>query len=242
MALLCATMLAFAQTSTLTATLKHGDNITAFYGIDAFVEAHEAAVAGDVITLSSGTFNPPYINRAITLRGAGCVDDPELSTALTSISGRTSFNVEDGDQHMTIEGIHFTDAEFAIAFPKEETYCEATEDALANIILKHNDREQEYLRLYKGRKPTKVAYFTICDDEIVEEGSELMNDILRYVPKSGGSAKQEALGIRNIVEVKQPKIENVILLAQSDNIFINPDFEGLANHIMENLENIFKKK
>ena len=140
------------------------------------------------------------------------------------------------------EGIHFTDAEFTIAFPKEETYCEATEDALANIILKHNDREQEYLRLYKGRKPTKVAYFTICDDEIVEEGSELMNDILRYVPKSGGSAKQEALGIRNIVEVKQPKIENVILLAQSDNIFINPDFEGLANHIMENLENIFKKK
>lgn len=109
MALLCATMLSFAQTSTLTATLKHGDNITAFYGINALVEAHEAASAGDVITLSSGTFNPPYINRAITLRGAGCVDDPELSTALTNISGKTTFNVEDGDLHTTIEGIYFTE-------------------------------------------------------------------------------------------------------------------------------------
>jgi len=108
-ALLCVTTLSFAQTSTLTATLKHGDNITAFYGINALVEAHEAASAGDVITLSSGTFNPTYINRAITLRGAGCVDDPELSTGLTNISGRTSFNIENVDQHMTIEGIYFTE-------------------------------------------------------------------------------------------------------------------------------------
>jgi hypothetical protein len=163
-----------------------------------------------------------------------------LAVYQNAATGLNYYNIVKGECER--EGIHFSKDEFELAFPKEATYCEAEEDALANIILKHNDKNQEYLRLYKGRKPTKVAYFTICDDEIVEEGSELMNDILRYVPASKPSAKQEALGIRNIVEVKQPKIENVILLAQSDNIFINPDFKGLANHIMDNLENIFKKK
>ena len=139
------------------------------------------------------------------------------------------------------EGINFTDEEFAIAFPKEGTYCEATEDALSNIILKHNDREQEYLRLYKGRKPTKVAYFTIYNYSIVPEGSELMKDIMRYVPSKSESAKQEALGITNIVEVKQPKIENVVFLGQGENIFINPRFNMIKMFNLENINKLFTK-
>ena len=140
------------------------------------------------------------------------------------------------------EGINFSDAEFAIAFPKQETYCEATEDALANIILKHNDREQEYLRLYKGRKPTKVVYFTIYNYSIVPEDSELMADILRYVPAKKESAKQVALGITNIVEVKQPKLENVVFLAQGEDIYINPRFGTMALFNLANINKMFAPK
>lgn len=140
------------------------------------------------------------------------------------------------------EGINFTDEEFSIAFPKQETYCESVEEELANIILRHNDNEQEYLRLYKGRKPTKVMYFTIYNYSIVEEGSELMNDILRYVPSKKASAKQEALGITNIVEVKQPKLENVVFLAQGDNIFINPRFGSMAMFNLANINKMFAPK
>lgn len=140
------------------------------------------------------------------------------------------------------EGISFTDEEFSIAFPKQETYCEATEDALANIILKHNDNEQEYLRLYNGRKPTKVLYFTIYNYSIVPEGSELMTDILRYVPAKKESAKQTALGITNIVEVKQPKIENVVFLAQGEDIYINPRFGVRPMFNLENINKMFAPK
>ena len=140
------------------------------------------------------------------------------------------------------EGIPFTDEEFAIAFPKQGTYCEATEDALANIIMKHNDNDQEYLRLYNGRKPTKVVYYTIYNYSIVPEGSELMNDILRYVPSKKESAKQLALGITNIVEVKQPKIENVVFLAQSEDIYINPRFGAAALFSLDNINKLFAKK
>lgn len=140
------------------------------------------------------------------------------------------------------EGINFTDAEFAIAFPKEGTYCEATEDALNNIILKHNEKEQEYLRLYNGRKPTKIVYFTIYNYSIVPEDSELMADILRYVPSKKESAKQEALGITNIVEVKQPKIENVVFLAQGEDIYINPRFGSMAMFNLANINKMFAPK
>jgi hypothetical protein len=140
------------------------------------------------------------------------------------------------------EGINFSDAEFAIAFPKQETYCEATEDALANIVLRHNEKEQEYLRLYNGRKPTKVVYYTIYNYAIVPEDSELMQDILRYVPAKKESAKQVALGITNIVEVKQPKLENVVFLAQGEDIYINPRFGTMALFNLANINKMFAPK
>lgn len=144
------------------------------------------------------------------------------------------------------EGIHFTDAEFAVAFPKEATYCESVDDTLANIIMQKDDSEQRYLRLYKGRKPTKVVYYTIYKDgdkiTLVEENSELMKDIKRYITPSKPSAKQEILGIKNVVAVKQPKVENVVFLAQSDDIWINPRFGFMQIFNLENINKLFTKK
>lgn len=72
----------FAQ-NTLVVSLSHGDETQMFYGTDAFKDAHQAAVNGDVITLSSGTFNSPTITKAITVRGAG-MDNP--NPTITSVT------------------------------------------------------------------------------------------------------------------------------------------------------------
>ena len=107
MALLCVSTLVFAQTTTQTAMLKHGDNISVYYGLDAFVEANASAQDGDIITLSSGTFNPTAITKAITLRGAGCVSDAELMTFPTTITGQVYASIPDVENTLTIEGVYF---------------------------------------------------------------------------------------------------------------------------------------
>lgn len=53
------------------ATLNHEGTISTFYGVNALRQAHAAAVSGDVITLSSGTFLSTDITKAVTIRGAG---------------------------------------------------------------------------------------------------------------------------------------------------------------------------
>lgn len=96
----------FAQSS-LIATLSHDGQIKAYYGIDAFKEAHAAAATGDVITLTGGTFNATKISKAITLRGAGMLADLNVNTYPTIISGDIIFNVTDQEHRLTIEGVKF---------------------------------------------------------------------------------------------------------------------------------------
>ena len=73
-----------AQTS-LIASLKHGDEISVYYGEKALQMAHDAAVDGDVITLSSGTFSAVYFNKGVTIRGAGMEANPEKGTEATIV-------------------------------------------------------------------------------------------------------------------------------------------------------------
>lgn len=107
MALLCATMLVFAQNSTQTALLQHGEETTTFYGVDAFINALAAASTGDIITLSSGTFNAGDLGKAITLRGVGCVSDDELNMLPTIIAGDFQTWNSNAPAVLTVEGIFF---------------------------------------------------------------------------------------------------------------------------------------
>ena len=70
------------------ATLQHGNQTMVFYGIDAFVQAYEAAADTlDVITLSSGEFNSPWnVSKSITVYGAGFEDDETTGTNRTFIN------------------------------------------------------------------------------------------------------------------------------------------------------------
>ena len=97
---------ALAQTQV--ATLQHGDDVSVFYGTNAFVEAHTAAETGDIITLSSGTFVPTTITKAITLRGAGCMTDSITATLPTIIPGDFTINSENDSIFFSCEGIYFT--------------------------------------------------------------------------------------------------------------------------------------
>lgn len=96
----------FAQSS-LIATLSHEGEITPFYGANALKEAHEAAVHGDAITLSSGTFIATDITKAIILRGAGMQLDTINQILPTEISGDFTINVADNvTDKLTIESIY----------------------------------------------------------------------------------------------------------------------------------------
>ena len=97
-----------ALAQNLVATLKHGDSISFYYGANALENAHNAAETGDIITLSSGTFAPTEITKAITLRGAGCIEDTVSGVHPTILPGDMAFNVGDTENHITVEGIYFS--------------------------------------------------------------------------------------------------------------------------------------
>ena len=88
------------------ATLQHNETITqVFYGPDAFISAHNAAVNGDIITLSSGTFNNcTILEKAITINGAGCVYDTLTQVMPTIIPGTLNLYCN----NISFEGIWFS--------------------------------------------------------------------------------------------------------------------------------------
>ena len=87
----------------LTATLQQGETMTAFYGVNAFVDAYNAAEDGAVITLSEGKFNyVSSIEKSITVIGNMAFDvDGYEKTYLSN----TTVNAD----NVTLEGIYFTD-------------------------------------------------------------------------------------------------------------------------------------
>lgn len=79
-----------------TAILQHGDNMTAFYGINAFKQAYAAAESGDLISLSEGTFDAPEVKKAIRIQGAGGETTP------TKVSTDFTINLPEGEEGLYI--------------------------------------------------------------------------------------------------------------------------------------------
>lgn len=101
----CLSMTVSAQV--VMATLDHNDTITVFYSHLALQQAYNAAVEGDIITLSEGEFNAnfEFTKSNITLRGAGMYEDTVVGTLPTIIRERIFF--KNGVSNCTIEGIYF---------------------------------------------------------------------------------------------------------------------------------------
>lgn len=91
------------------ATLNHEGTISTFYGTGALRRAHAAAVSGDVITLSSGTFLSTDISKAVTIRGAG-MDVTKVNDIVnepTILSGNFNIKIPAEDTgRLTLEGIY----------------------------------------------------------------------------------------------------------------------------------------
>jgi hypothetical protein len=102
LALVCLSFTLSGFAAKLTATLQSGDKITPFYGANAFVEAYNAAVNGDIITLSPGEFNVTNIEKSITVIGSYA-----FSTDL-SIATQFSASVTVSEDNVTLEGLRFT--------------------------------------------------------------------------------------------------------------------------------------
>lgn len=104
----------------IVATLTHDATVTTYTGGNALKEAHTAAVDGDAIVLSPGTFNAVNITKAITLRGAGAaaISLPEMTIepiGSTYITGQMDINIESTNGSLNIEGCQF---EGSVAFKK----------------------------------------------------------------------------------------------------------------------------
>ncbi len=107
-ALMVAT-LSFAQSSVL-ATLSHDGEISTFYGASALKSAHAAAQHGDIITLSSGSFEAVNITKAITIRGAGMQTDSISKIYPSVIVGSFYIDIADSlEQRLTVEGVYCND-------------------------------------------------------------------------------------------------------------------------------------
>jgi len=96
----------YAQSSML-ATLSHEGQISTFYGPLALRDAYASAENGDIITLSSGSFNSVDITKGVTIRGAGMGIDKLASTEPTVITGDFKINIPDEvSERLTLEGIY----------------------------------------------------------------------------------------------------------------------------------------
>ena len=139
----------FAQQTTV-ALLNHEGTITTYYGSEALIQAHKAAVHGDVITLSGGTFDAPseWI-KAVTVRGAGCYQGADNSRDVTSINGKFLLKGDKTIETATIfEGLNFkADFNYSVAsngggtFPvclKNVTFLKCYFKKMASIGLNTN--------------------------------------------------------------------------------------------------------
>ena len=87
------------------ATLQHESTTTQYYGQDALTSAYSAAVDGDVITLSDGTFqwNAGTFNKSITLRGAGNITQDKRTIVVNNFTLVT----RNKEMKTQFEGIYF---------------------------------------------------------------------------------------------------------------------------------------
>lgn len=100
---LCCTVVAGAQsTDEISAILQHGEEVSVYKGSTGLQQAYTAAVDGDVITLSKGSFDPVNIEKTLTIYGAGFEANEETNTAVTTINGGISV----GKADPVIDGLH----------------------------------------------------------------------------------------------------------------------------------------
>lgn len=104
MACMFAMSVVFAQQQT--AILVHSDNsFNAYYGVNAFVKAMDAAQNGETINLSAGDFSGAAITKSLTIRGNGATGPVAERTYIhNDVSQRIA---DSSNSFLNIEGVYF---------------------------------------------------------------------------------------------------------------------------------------
>lgn len=132
----------------LTATLQQGDNMQAFYGVDAFKQAYEKADSGAIITLSAGNFNTiNSVAKSVTIIGNYAFAESAQTTFLSTLSV-TANNV-------TVEGIRFSG--------------DVTIGAVSNLHIKRCYLNAN-LKCTANHTNTLIDECVVMDDYAVEKG------------------------------------------------------------------------
>lgn len=109
LALLLSIVITAGAQSVQVATLTHDGAVSTYSGANALRDAYSAAVDGDVITLSSGSFSSVNFEKRITVRGAGMgvkINNTDLYIAPTILNGGFEIKADgDGVNCFKLEGI-----------------------------------------------------------------------------------------------------------------------------------------
>ena len=99
-----ATTVSYAQNN-LVAVLSHDSEVQMFYGSSALINAVDAAVSGDVITLSGGTFGCAKITKGITIRGAGAETENPTIISESNYENYTIDIPSEDNNRFVLEGV-----------------------------------------------------------------------------------------------------------------------------------------
>ncbi len=164
----------FAQRNWV-ATLTHEGTVKTFYGTNALTEAHEVAVEGDVISLSSGLFYINQISKAITIIGAGMEDNEDQKIEKTRLSISYIGIPNETETPLRIENIE-CDNEISLRYIQEYRYLDLhnaifkkcnftnTTRSFRDAKLKDVTFVQCHLRKIDHNEGNDVAYVNCCID------------------------------------------------------------------------------
>lgn len=250
---------AIAQSSML-ATLSHEGEISVFYGANALKDAHTAAAHGDVITLSSGSFNAVDITKAITLRGAGVNTDVSRNVYPTIITGDFSIAVVDNAAHnLTIEGIfnNFTitikngldNATFIKDRFKKVTYSGSTSSFKNNRFI--HCKVVETLTTVSNSRSNSLSFMncyigtllnqecpTILHNSIVGGKEERILDIYKYCTFYNCIIIASPSNVYNNVLDASNSVYNCITTNCPTDIYKN--ITSNSNYIIQKIDGVFK--
>ena len=155
------------------ATLQHGDELSAFYGADAFAEALEKAEDNDVINLSSGVFNGVTITKPVKIYGAGAVQDDSLNLSETKIQGIISVVINGAKGGLHLEGINCCYyLNFEKDYPINNAVVSKCKFNQINIYSSANNCLFEKCRVILGFNPGLNSQNLVLDNSIVSNISE----------------------------------------------------------------------
>lgn len=222
------------------ATLQHGDDLQVYYGASALQKAVEAAAPGDVINLSAGVFQSTDIDKALTIQGAGYVEDENTNRHRTVINGSFSISIPTEQTGFVLEGIWSDDN---INVYDTLSYATFAKDRFKYIYFYGHTVSCSIDRC-------RIAQFIDPDDE--SENFLIRNSVIHNV---GSNSDNAMLLVRNsyiydVYSSTQGTFENNIMLyvctnsncTVRNNVYGNTDIHGNAsnNWKVSHLNGIFE--